>query len=611
MADSLSASPSNPVVKKIADFLRFIQQEDKPEFLPTQASPFSLAAKYLLPQSTTVENIAYGNLPMAMPPSGTGGLIPITKTGRKGELADIVGFALGGVPGTKVAGEAVTTGANKLADILTQAVTRNPEATAPAALQAAGQMTPLSRIFIGPKSAAWDKAAAEKAIELEKAGAQPKDIWEQTGTVRGLDKQWRQEISDIGAQLDMSKIPPRKMVSEIMDDVLAEQGIKVDPNKSLSSQIGNEKYDEIYRIALDRSLEQKRSVRLPYAFKHDALEEAYPNLINNLQVERELGSAKGSYNPTTKTVSTSSGKGMFGESPSPEQLNADARSTLLHEIQHAIQELEGWGRGGSPESAKAIASAQIRAETAPLVEPFAKNQHYWGEYGKAARSEYMIRLGDIAQRESIKPRIIYKLNDWYKYGNDYRQIAGPQPKKPGEARDAWFRGAADYIRQQNLMTNPRYQGLPYDNLRDAKNAQKRAMTQIKKTDEAAQQYRELGQKQKRFSELSDFEVYRRLAGEAESRLTQAREGLTMEQRRANYPFAERYEKPFYGTSDNPAPYGAKTIVNQFGLDVPVKETIAYTQFNQGYQKNDPLMQFLGITALSNDPLEMFVGTLGK
>jgi hypothetical protein len=273
---------------------------------------------------------------------------------------------------------------------------------------------------------------------------------------------------------------------------------------------------------------------------------------------------------------------------------------LLHEIQHAIQQTENFGRGGSPESAKLIAQAQIKSELAPLAIPYATNRSHWGNYGQAARSEYMIRLGDIANRSNIKPRTIYSLQDWYRYGNDYRREAGPQPKKPGEARDEWFRGAAQFIKDQKALSDPDYQYLAYNNLRDAKNAQKRAMTQIKKTDEAARQFQELGAKQKRFEELSDTEAYKRLAGEAESRLTQAREKLTMEERRENFPFLEQYTKPVYGTSTNPAPYGSKVTVNPYGLDVPAKETVAYTQFG------DPLAMFLSGKP-TQDPLQMFIG----
>jgi len=339
---------------------------------------------------------------------------------------------------------------------------------------------------------------------------------------------------------------------------------------------------------------QPQSAKLMNVFKHDALEEAYPNLVNNLKIARDnRPDVRGMYDQEKRLVTTG-GATYIGQT-AEEQAKA-AKSTLLHEIQHAIQQTENFGRGGSPESAKLIAKAQIKSELAPLATPFATNRKYWDEYGAAARSEYMVRLGDIATRDNIKPRIVYGLQDWYKYGNDYRREAGPQPKKPGAARDEWFRGAAQFIQDRNVSSDAKYQNLPYDNLRDAKNAQKRAMTQIKKTGEAAQQFKDLGAKQKRFEELSDTEAYRRLAGEAESRLTQARETLNMSERRENFPFNERYER----TTN----LGIKTVTNPFGLDVPAKETVAYTQFGNAF--NDPLAMFLKGKP-TQDPLEMFIG----
>jgi hypothetical protein len=153
------------------------------------------------------------------------------------------------------------------------------------------------------------------------------------------------------------------------------------------------------------------------------------------------------------------------------------------------------------------------------------------------------------------------------------------------------------------MTDPRYQSLPYKTIREAKNAEKRAMTQIKKTDEARQKYQAIRAKEKNTQGMTDEEVYRRLAGEAEARLTQTRQNLTMDERRENYPFAEQYEKPFYGTSVNPAPYGAKTTVNPYGLDIPKQEAIAYTDLEQPF---DPMLQFLRSTEPVDDPLMRFL-----
>ena len=464
-------------------------------------------------------------------------------------------------------------------------------------------------MFIGPKSSAWNKAAYEKAVEMEKAGARPPDIWRETMTARGLDKNWQQEIPDNAAVLNMEKIPKTPNRIELANQYLVDIGL-VPPEKLGVLGIGSSE-NLVSRAAQQKALSYADSylksntveaVRLPSALQHNALEEAYPNLFNNLRVARETRpDIRGAYEQEKKLVTTG-GATNIGQT-ADEQVNV-ARSTLLHEIQHAIQQTENWGRGGSPESAKLIAKAQIKSELAPLATPFATNRKYWDEYGAAARSEYMVRLGDIATRDNIKPRIIYSLSDWYKYGDDYRNMAGVQPKKPGNARDEWFRGAAQYIKDRSISSEAKYQDLPYNNLRDAKNAQKRAMTQIKKTGEAAQQFKDLGVKQKRFDELSDAEAYRRLAGEAQSRLTQTREKLTMDERRANYPFDEQFEKRIYGTSLNPAPYGAKVTVNPYGLDVPAKETVAYTQFGNAF--DDPLAMFLK-GKQTQDPLQMFIG----
>jgi len=460
-------------------------------------------------------------------------------------------------------------------------------------------------MFIGPKSSAWNKANYEKAVEMEKAGARPADIWRETMTARGLDQKWRQEIPDTGAVLDMSKIPQLPSRIDIANQFLFQRGfvpkekvgyVGVGSSENLVPAAAQKQaldYADNYLLGMEPP-----SVRLTSAFQHNALEEAYPNLVNNLKLAQETRSdIRGSFDELAKKVTTG-GATHIGQSYE-DRANA-ARSTLLHEIQHAIQKTEDFGRGGSPQSAKLIANAQIKSELAPLAIPFATNRKYWDELGAAARSEYMVRLGDIATRDNIKPRIIYSLQDWYKYGDDYRREAGPQPKKPGAARDEWFRGAAQFIQDRNVSSDAKYQNLPYDNLRDAKNAQKRAMTQIKKTDEAAQKFRELEGKKKTFEKMSDVEAYKRLAGEAESRLTQTREKLSMEERRANYPFAEQYERTMY---ENGRP-GKPERFNQYGLDVPRDETVSYTQFGDIF--GDPLMQFIGKKP-TQDPLEMFIG----
>lgn len=131
--DGISAIPQQPQLGRIAQFLRYLEMQ-KPEFLPSQLDVMGLIRQLALPQASTVENLSYGNLPFTMPPAGTGAMIPQVKTGRKPEVADLVGI-LGGVPGVGAVADVGTKLSNEAADALVRAITRNPQATAPGVIQ--------------------------------------------------------------------------------------------------------------------------------------------------------------------------------------------------------------------------------------------------------------------------------------------------------------------------------------------------------------------------------------------------------------------------------------------------------------------------------------------
>ena len=50
--------------------------------------------------------------------------------------------------------------------------------------------------FVGKGSKLWKQADYNKALKLEKEGATPEQIWQETGTAKFADGKWRQEISD-------------------------------------------------------------------------------------------------------------------------------------------------------------------------------------------------------------------------------------------------------------------------------------------------------------------------------------------------------------------------------------------------------------------------------
>lgn len=165
-------------------------------------------------------------------------------------------------------------------------------------------------MFIGAGSKAFDKAMAFTATKLEKKGVSPQEIWKETGTVRGPDGMWRQEISD---KLTTLKGEPYKDV--IMGAY--ERGVL---------KTG----DQLYKTTVDD------------VFFHHGLKEAYPEVMNiETQMMRKGSDAKGSLSTGGKNQVLQVREDLLGE---------PAKSTILHELQHAIQEKEGFGVGGNTDT---------------------------------------------------------------------------------------------------------------------------------------------------------------------------------------------------------------------------------------------------------------------
>jgi hypothetical protein len=153
-------------------------------------------------------------------------------------------------------------------------------------------------IFIGPNAAIFNKGMAAKALQMEKAGASPEDIWSATGTFRGPDKQWRQEISDKAAK--------------ITEDVYNQ----ISSNKEFKGPMGQAlQHEELYKA-------YPQTARIPTVMYAD--ETPYGSVLRG---------KVGTFEVPQITVGGPS--------------SMSQRSTGLHEIQHAIQQKEGFARGGN------------------------------------------------------------------------------------------------------------------------------------------------------------------------------------------------------------------------------------------------------------------------
>jgi len=165
-------------------------------------------------------------------------------------------------------------------------------------------------MFVGAGSKAFDKAMAFAATKMEKKGASPQEIWKETGTVRGPDGQWRQEISDKEAFIKGNK-PFEDVIMGAYDRGVLETG------------------DQLYRTNVGDVM------------YHNPLKQAYPDLMDiETQMMRKGSNARGS-------LGTDKASNEQILSVKKDLLPEEARSTMLHELQHAVQEKEGFGVGGN------------------------------------------------------------------------------------------------------------------------------------------------------------------------------------------------------------------------------------------------------------------------
>jgi hypothetical protein len=293
-------------------------------------------------------------------------------------------------------------------------------------------------MFIGPNAASFNKLMATKAMQLEKSGKTPEEIWEKTGTFRGPDKQWRQEISDKG--------------SAITDDVF--NGIKANQEfKGSASQ----------------------------ALTHPELYAAYPDVAKIKSGLFANATPEGSYHGSTDTI--------LAGGPS----TGAQRSAMLHEIQHAIQQREGFARGGN-----------VNSFTSDIAQ---------AKYDLKEVQQKMVNLQDKAADEArFYISKSQKDPEFKKYVDDafkkYKTQFGEKSKDNPFGVDLQDAVKFNLLEQSPSLNNF---GLEAERLR-------------------------------KLSNLNPEEGYRRLAGEAEARAVQARRQMSPEEQRAIYPL-QSYDVP--------------------------------------------------------------------
>lgn len=265
-----------------------------------------------------------------------------------------------------------------------------------------------TEIFIGWKSPLWNAAAGKKAVELEKAGVAPVDIWKQTGTFRSPDGDLRQEISDVGSMFRGEKEMKELAASMNQQEADIKQKIKESKEhpdlfpkqlKTAQGELRQQAKDIKARRTMESGPEYRVGLgnRAEFALEHPELYKAYP-LLSGMDVQQggRSGSALGGYS-----------RGIHERDPGmvniyDRGLANDPRSTMIHEAQHAIQNIEGWGRGGNtamafqnPEAHKILEGLRKEASTPLSFEDWYENNF------KNSASYHLFGGKDINQAKKL------------------------------------------------------------------------------------------------------------------------------------------------------------------------------------------------------------------
>jgi hypothetical protein len=398
-----------------------------------------------------------------------------------------------------------------------------------------GDITPKPKqIFIGENAQTWNKTAADQAVQMEKAGARPEDIWAATGTFRGAEGKLRQEISDLPAIFNEDKLPQAPSLLSVATQYLRDKGVITNPNRDIAS-IGVP--EEMRKEAIDYAqnklqLMEKPKTLLGNVFEHPELLKAYPDLANIKVGKETSGNYRGMYNPEENTITT--GGGIIG--------GADqSRSTMLHELQHAIQQKEGMAKGGNPTVMPKIIRKQWSEELEPLQEENSKFRGNLMRLQAASGQQYLNSLDKLSVADNIKPSQVFRFSDWYKYSGDVHDALGKMPTRKSFARDEWLRRAAQIMKQKVVEEKPYLLDYKLDE-REANNLYRAASRGLDKTRKEARAFDDIQRKYQELYKMPNEESYMHLAGEAEARATQQRLPLSEQERLAKYPY-ESYDRP--------------------------------------------------------------------
>lgn len=332
-------------------------------------------------------------------------------------------------------------------------------------------------MFGGEKGAAEADKAEEKtyrmdnlkvAEEMERGKKDAKAIKLATGWERGADGKWRYEMPDAKIK-DMKDIGGGHIVKRFDDDMLWNGG-------KLSNVIDAPELFKAYP--------QLKDVRI----ETDAIMNDMPS--------------NGEYNAKTNTITIHADELKY------------MNSILNHEIQHAIQHIEGFAKGGSASNVRERIQ-RIIDENSEYADYAIQKMRTWTDFKKAALNLSKFKSFIKSDNPFVKDKAIEYYWDAMnlldneegtKLVNDYDQLGNLNAKQIAETGYH----VDEAVKELNRLADELWNSIPKGN-KDAIGINNKLKEALKN--------------------LSDDELYQNLAGEVESRNVQKRIDMTDEERR--------------------------------------------------------------------------------
>lgn len=195
--------------------------------------------------------------------------------------------------------------------------------------------------FAGVNAKTANKLMLEAAQKMDKAGADRGAIWKETGWFKGPDSKWRFEIDDSKASFDLSKVPAQKSELQLQNEYLRNRGLPAHHDMgSPDSVVPKSIKSDARAYASSKASSGDTGAELREAFGHKELFDAYPTFPHILIEKENSFQTRGMFSGNKITTG---GAETIGADAARE-----AKSTTLHELQHAIQGRENFAKGGTP-----------------------------------------------------------------------------------------------------------------------------------------------------------------------------------------------------------------------------------------------------------------------